>query len=248
MFVVLTGIRTFRAPRLSNINKEDCMPVRRYEVKLEGVQPLLMHHDNIEAADQLKAWQTNPANKKLSAPGDDRAPAFSWLGSLYHDGEHITMPELNIMRCIMEGGAQVPVPGGKNGKTFKSQSQSGIQCEEEHWILHVKNKPIDVKPFVVGLASNLDFQKHIAMAHANGFTLFTKRAKIGNSKHIRVRPKFTNWSLKGVLMVIDDQITEGILGSILEYAGRYKGLGDWRPSSPTPGRFGTFDVQSIKEI
>ena len=43
--------------------------------------------------------------------------------------------------------------------------------------------------------------------------------------------------------MIDDQITTDVLRSILEYAGRYKGLGDWRPSSKTPGPYGTFTAE-----
>jgi hypothetical protein len=33
-----------------------------------------------------------------------------------YDGERIVMPCDNIMRALMEGGAMVPVPGGKMGK------------------------------------------------------------------------------------------------------------------------------------
>lgn len=224
------------------------MPIRTYEVELEGTQPLLMHHDNIEHADELRAWREKPENKKLSRPGDDRSPAFTWLGSLYHDEKNIVMPEDNLRRCFMEGGAQVPVPGGKNGKTFKSQSQSGVLIHD-HWPLYGSNgKTIDMAPFKALAGEAIDFQKHLNTAKKYGIALFTKRAKIGQNKHIRVRPKFMAWSLRGQLDVIDDQITTPILKSILEAAGRYKGLGDWRPSSPTPGRYGTFNVISCKEV
>ena len=98
--------------------------MKRYEITLTGLSPLLMHWDNIDLAGQMKKWREDPENFKLSVAGDDRSPAFTWLGSMYHDGKYIAMPSDNLMRCYMEGGAQVLVPGGKNNKTFKAQTQS----------------------------------------------------------------------------------------------------------------------------
>lgn len=37
--------------------------IRQYSVKLEGLTPLLMHWDNIEWADQMDAWKSDPSNK-----------------------------------------------------------------------------------------------------------------------------------------------------------------------------------------
>ena len=70
-----------------------------------------------------------------------------------------------------------------------------------------------------------------------------KRAAIERKKHVRVRPKFDRWAAKGTIVVWDDQITDKILQDILAYAGSYKGLGDWRPSSKTPGAYGMFDAE-----
>ena len=71
----------------------------------------------------------------------------------------------------------------------------------------------------------------------------SKRVKIGMSKHIRVRPVFQSWSITGDLAVWDDQITKEILQNIIERAGQYKGLGDWRPGGKTPGPYGTFEAR-----
>ncbi len=111
---------------------------RTYRVYIEGQTPLLLHNDNIEWADHLKEWRTSPENKKKSVAGDDRSPAFTWLGSLYEDSGVAIMPSDSLMRCLMEAGAQVPVPGGKHGKTFKSQTQSGMAVRGIGWPLLVK--------------------------------------------------------------------------------------------------------------
>jgi hypothetical protein len=213
--------------------------VKRYGIQLEGIYPLILHHDNIEWADHLKRWRGDPNNKKLSVAGDDRSPAFTWLGSLYHDDDKIVMPSDNLMRCFMEGGAAVPVPDGKNGKTFKAQTQSGMLTTEAAWPVLVDGKPVDSGP-LFKLQSELNFETHKKSAVDRGFELYVKRARIGQQKHIRVRPRFHRWTLRGHIDVWDAQITTDALRSILSYAGEYKGLGDWRPSSKTPGPYGRF--------
>jgi hypothetical protein len=216
--------------------------MRSYTITLTGKMPLLMHADNIEWADQMSAWKDEAKNKKGSKAGDDRSPAFRWLGSLYHDGSVVAMPSDNLMRAFMEGGAMVPVPGGKSGKTFKSQTQSGMLVDGTHWPLFVNGKTIAVD-HILKLQSESDFAKHQSVVEKAGFALHLKRAKIGTSKHVRVRPIFEKWSTSGTLHVWDDQITKQALEEIVTYAGLYKGLGDWRPGGKTPGPFGMFTAK-----
>ena len=215
--------------------------MRKYEVNITGSTPLLMHWDNIDWADKMAEWKDDPSNKKSSKAGDDRSPAWRWIGSLYHDGEHVGMPSDNLMRCIMEGGAMVPVPGGKNGKTFKAQSQSGMMVDQPYWTLTTQGKPILMSD-VTSLLQCSDFAVHKTTCAALGFGLHVKRAKIGASKHVRVRPVFYHWQLSGTVSVWDDAISDRVLTDILSYAGQYKGLGDWRPGGKTPGSFGMFSA------
>ena len=214
--------------------------MRIYEVTLMGKTPLLMHADNIEWADQMDRWKTNPDNKAGSKAGDDRSPAFRWIGCLYHDEKRICIPSDNLMRCLMEGGAMVPVGSGK--KTFKSQTQSGCMVGEAYWPLRVAGKEIGMDQ-VRGLMGEKDFQKHQEFAASAGFLLYLKRAKIGNNKHIRVRPRFDTWATSGTLNVWDEQLTLPVLTNILKNAGQYKGLCDWRPGGKTPGPWGMFETK-----
>lgn len=215
--------------------------MQTYKVTITGTQPLLMHADDIEWADQMERWRADKDNKKTSKAGDDRSPAFRWIGSLYRNEAGIViMPTENIMRALMEGGAMVPVPGAKGNKTFKAQSQSGIMPRDIGWPVSAGSGPVKAGPVIEHLMTEKDFDVHKEAVKPLGFSLFLKRAKIGQSKHIRVRPRFENWSVTGELVVTDEQITAEVLADILEMAGKYKGLGDWRPSSKTPGTFGTF--------
>ena len=219
--------------------------MRTYRIELTGKTPLLMHNDNIEWADFMDAWKNNPDNRKDSRAGDDRTPAWRWLGSVYHDGKVLGVPAANLMRCIMEGGAMVPVPGGKSGKTYKSQTQSGMMSVEPLWPMTLHGGLIDWKD-IEALKDDNSFASHRESVKALGFDLNVKRAKIGTSKHIRVRPDFpAGWKLNGTLAVWDEQITVEALGRILEFAGQYKGLGDWRPGGKTPGPYGTFSAEIL---
>jgi hypothetical protein len=206
-----------------------------------------MHSDDIDWADEMDAWKTDKDNRKNSKAGDDRTPAHRWIGSLYrNDAGEIVLPTENLMRCLMEGGAMVLVPGGKSGKTFKAQTQSGIMPREIGWPLCIDGKPINAAP-IKKLLKERDFSVHKETVKELGFSLFLKRARIGQSKHIRVRPRFESWSATGELVVVDEQITDGVLADILEMSGKYKGLGDWRPSSKTPGTFGMFEA-TLRQI
>lgn len=210
------------------------------KVTLTGDTPLLMHADNIDWADKMDAWKNNPKNKKNSKAGDDRSPAWRWVGCLNYDDAKtgvVTIPSEYIMRCIMGGAVEVPT--GKKGKTFKSQSQSGLMCREFHWPLLISGNPISMRDVNECLSMEA-FQEQKEAVAVLGFSLFVKRAAVGQSKHIRVRPRFDNWSAAGEIIITDDQITLGVLSDILEISGRLKGIGDWRPGGKTPGAFGMF--------
>lgn len=220
--------------------KQPKQPTQRIvRVTLTGTMPLLLHADSIEWSDQMEAWKNEPANKKKSKPGDDRTPPFRWIGHLTFDHPStgvVAIPSEYIMRCLMQGAAQVTLKGQK---TFKEASQSSIFCLNEFWPLEVSGKLIQMKQ-IRAMEDLPTFQAHVEAVRKLGFDLFIKRAVIKGNKHIRVRPRFEAWSCSGDLAITDDAITDTVLESILGICGPQKGLGSWRPGGKTPGRFGTF--------
>lgn len=236
--------------------------MRSYEVHIIGKTPLLLHNDDIAWADEMDKWKADNSKagqqKEESKAGDDRTPAHRWIGSLYKakvrlsakdkdPTEVVVMPTDNIMRAIMGGAVTVLIPGGKNGKTFKAESQSGIIPDAAGWPLLIDSKPIPYAP-LAELLKVKDFAKHQERVKQLGFELFLKRAKVGQSKHVRVRPRFDVWAARGVLKVQNDLITDEVLSAFLERAGADKGLGDWRPGAPkAPGSYGMFEA-TVKRI
>lgn len=218
---------------------------RTYQVTLTGESPLLLHRDNLAWAEAMKRWTSDPANKDNSIPGDDRTPAHRWIGCLYVNSGLLVIDSDNLMTVLREGGAKCPA--GKGNKTFKRETQSGIVINEIGWPIVVGGSTI---PFskIEPLTTEKDFSVHESTATALGFSLFVKRARINQAKHVRVRPRFDQWSVSGTVTVLDDNITTAVLQNILTHAGRFAGVGDWRPSSPkSPGPFGRFTAE-IKEV
>jgi len=217
------------------------MQSKTYQITLTGLTPFLMHCDNVDWSEQMKKWEKDPTMKKESTAGDDRSPAWRWIGSIYHDSGKVCLPSDNLMTMLREGGAKCPT--GKKGGSFKRQTQSGLVVDQAAWALITAKGDVNFEE-ITNLIEEKDFQVHLDTCEKLGFSLFVKRAKIGNNKHIRVRPRFDQWSASGTITVFDDSITKQVLIDILTMAGNYCGVGDWRPSSPkSPGSFGRFAAE-----
>ena len=214
--------------------------MKTFNITLTGETPLLLHQDNVPWSDRLKRWQKDPENKANSVAGDDRSPAWTWIGSLYHDGKMVTISSDNIMTSIREGGAKCPT--GKRTETYKRHTQSGLIVNETDWpIVLGDGRTVPYEPIKALLAED-DYEVHERVADELGFELFAKRARVGQSKHVRVRPRFNAWSASGTITLLDEEmIDKTVLERILEQSGNRCGLGDWRPSAPrSPGSFGRF--------
>jgi len=65
--------------------------------------------------------------------------------------------------------------------------------------------------------------------------------KIQRNQILRSRPAFKKgWEAELTLVVMDDQMQKEILKEIIVYAGKFVGIGDWRP------HFGRFEVTKFK--
>jgi len=62
---------------------------------------------------------------------------------------------------------------------------------------------------------------------------------------MRYRPMFKNWNIEFEIE-IEDEISPEVVKEAFEIAGRYVGIGDWRPQKK--GKFGKFQVTSFQEV
>jgi len=69
--------------------------------------------------------------------------------------------------------------------------------------------------------------------------LFAKLVKVGQTRVLRTRPIFRDWSFTFTAAYAPDQINRASVSSIVKDAGELIGLGDWRP------RYGLFTAQEV---
>jgi len=226
--------------------------VTSYKYRLLGQTPLLMHADDVDQQDRLDAWRKAPENKNVSKAGDDRSPAWTWKTYCYSDQEHLAIPADNIMAALRYAGSSITL---KKQKTFKSVTQSGIVIRDFFSPLYVgdgydeRGELVNARQITAASIDRIDgtFSQHAEAAKALGFKLFVKRAPIGRAKHVRVRPRFDFWEVRGIVDVVAKEITDNVMLQLFEIAGNYAGLCDWRPASPqSPGPFGRFAARLQK--
>lgn len=214
-----------------------------YNFTLTGITPLLMHKDDVLAADMLSDWRKHPDNKNKSKAGDDRSPAWTWQTYLYIDEATgtVAMPSSVIMTSLRLAGASVIL---KKQTTYKSLTQSGLTIDDEYCQLLVPAGDDWATVDVLQLAKikDKDFIDQANEVRKLGFKLDLRRAAVGASKHVRVRPRFDRWMVKGKIDIVDPDFRYEALTQIMEIAGQRKGIGDWRPGAKTPGPYGRFGV------
>ena len=216
---------------------------RQYSIHLVGVTPLIMHRDNFSFTEKINRWRSDPENKKISTAGDDRSPAWTWIGYLYDDQGKVGISSDNLMTMLREAGAKLYT--GKGKETFKRPTQYGLTVDQVQLPLLVDGKEI-ATDWIEKLVGVKDFTKHEAAVEAHGFELFAKRAVVGHAKHVRVRPRFQQWEVTGTITVLDEEesgLTQEILTKILTIGGSRCGLCDWRPSSGSAGSYGKFKAE-----
>jgi len=139
--------------------------------------------------------------------------------AMYRDKDgKIAIPSINLLSSLRKAATDYKVPG-KARKTFRDLIFSGVQFASAYIPLNCNGtKPekaweIDLQPVNI------------------------QRAKI-----IRARPRFDEWSLSFQMEIVDDLIQPKVLQDMLESAGRFIGLCDYRPL------FGLFKVDKFEVV
>ena len=137
------------------------------------------------------------------------------IKALYTDEDNVIyQPAEHIESCLREAAKQFKI-SGKRGATYSKLVGSTIEVRPSAIPHKYIEYEIDARPVVV------------------------QRARI-----IRYRPRFDKWALDFEIVALDDQLDKSVIKEILDYAGIYVGIGDFRPGRG--GKYGKFMVTKFE--
>ena len=137
---------------------------------------------------------------------------------LWIHNKEISIPGVYIRNSLIEAGKQFKIVG-KGKATYSKLIGATVEVNPEKITL----KPQKYEVFSIAAVN--PSTKGRVMTH---------------------RPRFNEWNLNFEIVLNDDGIPTEVINEELEYAGRYVGIGDWRPAKK--GMFGKFMITSFKEV
>lgn len=127
------------------------------------------------------------------------------------------VPSVYLKNCITEAAKQFKIPG--KGKSTYSK---------------IVGSTVDISPFYIDL--DADKYEVFRISAVNPMT---------KGRMMVTRPKFDKWSASFEILLNDNQVDVSVMNEILDHAGKYVGIGDWRPDKK--GMFGKFMITSFKK-
>lgn len=129
----------------------------------------------------------------------------------------IYQPSTHFEGCLMEAGKKIKVKG--QGKSTYSKLFGSMVSIEETEIVHLNQKYEIFKTTVVNPNTK--------------------------GRMISLRPMIKDWEVE-FNITFEDEIPADVIKEAFEIAGKYIGVGDWRPAKK--GKFGKFQVVQWKEL
>lgn len=183
------------------------------QFKIRGISPLLMH--NGQTADPLnkfsKAIKEISGKRKKTDEDYAEMSKIEWMAGLYVDREGMLIIPSGVMESAIQEGAKKQ----KLGKAFKSAVFVETDCKLE----------IGVKKKAVELWGDDNFRD-------------VRGVRISQSRVMRTRPIFANWSTIVEVVFDDEQVNESDVVRAMEDTGSKVGLCDYRP------KFGRFEIEA----
>ena len=187
------------------------------QVTIEGRTPLICNRFSDEQAQKSSGGSTSS-----SAAAERGTPLDIAQSKLYLVNGKPTIPQPNLLRCLVDGGQF-----HKNGKkqiTTKKESMlyacvdiEGVSIE----IIHKQPWKVDTRPVVIPSTGGR------ILCH---------------------RPMFDDWRLEFTVQLDTSIVSQSLFRLIVDDAGNRVGLGDYRPSKKGPyGRFHVVHWQVIEQ-
>jgi len=190
--------------------------MKTYEIHIKSICAMLHHGSQAVGMDK-------PQTKKKGGQalmGD----AEEWKKTIYYNPEvGVYLPAMVFEGCLKNAAKQFKITGRATATKYV---ESGFFCIDEYLSFLVDGKPI----------KTLDDER----IHIDKRSVKNPSTR---GRNMRYRAKFDNWESKfKAIVTADDYIKHDLLEGIIEYAGNYIGVGDYRP------RFGRFKLVSLEEI
>lgn len=134
--------------------------------------------------------------------------------ALYSNDDGLYQPAEHIERSLTLAAVNFKV-AGKRGKSYATLVGSSVDIVPDAIPHKIKDYVIDSRPVVV------------------------QRARV-----VRYRPRLDIWELDFSIVLHDDQLPPEVAKQILDFAGLYVGIGDYRPQKR--GKFGKFMVTKFE--
>lgn len=202
--------------------------MKKYEIHLEGITPLVMNAPNLcnpfyKYTKQMK--ELTSIRKKTDETHESIAEV-GFYSSIYFDDEiGIHVP----VKCI-KGSIWACARSRREGKSIKG-------------ILFEQPIGISLTPYEGKTPQDLWIYQD---KKGNRPFVFVEQLRVQKNMITRTRAMFHKWSLKFIAYK-DDLLDEHSLKSYIEIAGKEFGLCELRPEKGT-GNYGKFELISMKEI
>jgi hypothetical protein len=188
--------------------------MKNVNVKLTSIAPMLMHSDRTaNPLDQFARELKKISGKRKKTEDDyEEMSKLEFIAGCYYDKKYF-IPAANIEACLIASAKHT-----KRGTIIK---QAIIVPDDASFnFKHEKHDPTKL------------FEKEKLYVDM-------RTVKVGTSKVIRTRPIFNEWEVSFQIYIDTDKLNVEELREILENAGKYVGLGDYRP------RYGRFQIASF---
>lgn len=186
------------------------MDIMNFEIR--GIAPLLMHSDKLANPlhPMTKELKKVTGKRKKTDEDHEALAQIEWKAGIYYDEKvGVYVPGENIARCIIDAAKMQ-----KRGTDVKR----GLMVEQDMI-------PLDYKG-----------PRDLGSLYADKSFVDARTVKNQQSRVLRTRPIFREWGLTFSLLVDTEIFDPATIKHILDMAGRYIGLCDFRP------RFGRFTV------
>lgn len=185
------------------------------KIRIQGTKDILFH-----------AWNTEDVEAKAEAKkGSEQKKTDNLEAYVYRDDKgFICIPGRYIVRSIVEAGRNFNDPRSSKPKQAKELMKKAIICDEMLSPVLVNDKPV----------TTWDYEDK-------------QRVCIMKSAVTRTRPAIRKgWEVEfSIISLMPDIVTPSFLRNLVDNAGTFEGLGDYRP---TYGRFKVVSWEILHNI